>query len=499
MKLSSYLTAVAAAALFAGSAFAADVDATKKKEEPAPPPSFWDTVTITGYAEGSATPNFNNPYNGLNFGRLFDDRAGTPTFNQALLTIQRPLDPKATGYDFGFKVVGIVGEDVRYTHYLGELDYAIHSRTQLGPLEAHVLAHLPWVTDFSAGGIDLKVGQFVTPLGAEVITAPDNPFYSHSYIFNFGPFQHTGALATDHVNSWLDVSLGITSGENTSLGWPGDNQNSPSLLAVIALNLLDGKLLINAATHNGPENPKQLDPYLMGWPTGVIGGIPVACGCNPTDTWRSLNDVNVTWKATDKLTFILDTAYYHDNGWNTQSVSGLNPGGLALLGGLTGLNTALIPVRSQGVSAYGAAGYVTYQWTDIIKLGGRLEIFRDNNNFFVAGFPGYFDAINVEHGFAAPSAIVAGPQNSGVTYFSLTAGVTVTPEVPKNDWIKNIILRPEVRWDTTLNGAQPFFSQLNGPAAFYTTLGGFSPWLGSGRKSNQVTIGLDVVVPFTLK
>ena len=437
----------------------------------------------------------------MNFGRLFDDRAGEPTFNQAVLTIQRPLDPKATGYDFGFKVVGIAGEDVRYTHYLGELDYALHTRTQIGPLEAHVLAHLPWVSEFSEGGIDLKIGQFVTPLGAEVITAPDNVFYSHSYIFNFGPFQHTGALATDHFNSWLDVSLGITTGENTGIGWAGDNQNSPSLLAALALNLLDGKLLINAATSNGPENPKQLDPYLAGWPGGVIGGIPVACGCNPTDTWRSLNDINVTWKATDALTFILDTAYYHDNGWNTQSFTGLNPGGLLTLNTLTGINTGLFPVRSQGVTAYGAAGYVTYQYNDIIKLAGRVEIFRDNNNFFVSGFPGYFDAVNAAHGFAAPSVITATPgfNNVGTTYFSLTAGVTVTPELPKNDWIKNIILRPEVRYDTVLNSAQPFFTQLNGPAAWYTTIGGFSPWLGGGRKSNQVTIGLDVVVPFTLK
>ena len=92
-----------------------------------------------------------------------------------------------------------------------------------------------------------------------------------------------------------------------------------------------------------------------------------------------------------------------------------------------------------------------------------------------------------------------GFNNVGTTYFSLTAGVTVTPELPKNDWIKNIILRPEVRYDTVLNSAQPFFTQLNGPAAWYTTIGGFSPWLGGGRKSNQVTIGLDVVVPFTLK
>ncbi|WP_163368109.1 outer membrane beta-barrel protein, partial [Klebsiella aerogenes] len=69
-------------------------------------------------------------------------------------------------------------------------------------VEAHALFHLPWLT---AGGIDVKVGQYVTLEGAEVINAPDNALYTHSYIFNFGiPFKHTGILTTTHVNPMLD-------------------------------------------------------------------------------------------------------------------------------------------------------------------------------------------------------------------------------------------------------------------------------------------------------
>ena len=50
-------------------------------------------------------------------------------------------------------------------------------------VEASGAVHLPH--GFS-GGIDVKLGQFVTLLRAEFINAPDNLFYSHSYIFNFG-------------------------------------------------------------------------------------------------------------------------------------------------------------------------------------------------------------------------------------------------------------------------------------------------------------------------
>ena len=76
-----------------------------------------------------------------------------------------------------------------------------NQRYQLDVVEANVLAHLPWIT---AGGIDLKVGQYPTPLGYETIDPSTNPFYSHSYIFQFGlPFKHTGALAVTHVNDVL--------------------------------------------------------------------------------------------------------------------------------------------------------------------------------------------------------------------------------------------------------------------------------------------------------
>jgi hypothetical protein len=454
MKL-SLAAGVAMAALAAGTALGADAVVTKSAP-PAPPPTFWDSVTITGDIEGSTTINFANPYNGINFGRLFDDRASTPNFNQAVLTVARPLDPKATGYDFGFKFQGLVGEDARYLHYLGEFDYLIHSRTQFAPIEANVLAHLPWTSPLSEGGIDLKAGQFATPLGLEVITAPDNPFYSHSFIFNAGPFQHTGVLATSHVNSWLDVTGGVTSGENTGLGWAGDNNSSASFVGAIAMNFFDGKLLINAATHDGPENPMQRDPLMVGWPWGVVGGTPASCACNPNGSWRYLNDLNITWKVTDDFTLMLDSAYYHDNGWT------LNP--------ITG--------RAQGVSACGAAAYAMYKINDLFKVGGRLEIFRDNNNFFLGAFPGYFDYANLEHGYPAPSSYTAGPQNQGTTYLGLTGGVTITPEAPKNPWVQNVVIRPEARWDTTLNGVAPFAGK---------------------TKNNNFTFAVDVVLPFTIK
>ncbi|MCR6734098.1 MAG: outer membrane beta-barrel protein [Afipia sp.] len=74
----------------------------KAVKAPPPMPSWWDTLTINGHVEVGASGNANNPAV-TNFGQLFTDKANSAFLNQASLTVQRPLDPKATGYDFGFK------------------------------------------------------------------------------------------------------------------------------------------------------------------------------------------------------------------------------------------------------------------------------------------------------------------------------------------------------------------------------------------------------------
>ena len=128
--------------------------------------------------------------------------------NQAVITGERVLDPKL-GFDWGFKLQLMFGTDARYVHSLGLLDHARGSSLyQPDILEAYLSLHLPIFTE---GGIDVKVGKFVTLEGAETIDPRTNPFYSHTYIFNFGiPFNHTGALFALSATKWLNVVAGVT-------------------------------------------------------------------------------------------------------------------------------------------------------------------------------------------------------------------------------------------------------------------------------------------------
>ncbi len=77
---------------------------------------------------------------------------------------------------------------------------------------------------FTDGGVDAKLGQYPTPIGYEVIEPTGNPFYSHSYIFNFGiPLKHTGGYLTAHINATPDLRLGGDTGGNTPLA-DGDDR-----------------------------------------------------------------------------------------------------------------------------------------------------------------------------------------------------------------------------------------------------------------------------------
>lgn len=61
----------------------------------------------------------------------------------------------------------------------------------------------------------LKIGHFYTLIGYEVVTAPDNFFYSHAItMFNTEPFTHTGLLASRQFGS-LEVFAGWTAGWDT--------------------------------------------------------------------------------------------------------------------------------------------------------------------------------------------------------------------------------------------------------------------------------------------
>jgi hypothetical protein len=278
--------------------------------------------------------------------------------------------------------------------------------------------------------------MYSTPIGYELIDPATNPFYSRSYIFQFGlPFKHTGMLAVAHAHPMVDLYGGVDTGANTTFGPRGENNASVSGIAGIGLNLMDGKLTILGLSHFGPENASRVLSPL---------------GVNASGKWRFFNDIVITYKATDALTFVTELNWVHDQY------------------GLTG----------RGANGFGAAQYVSYALTETITLNARGELWRDDNNFFVASFAGNADPIRFQQGLPARAPIYAAP-GSNTTYGSLTLGVTWKPELPGD--IVSIAVRPEIRWDRALTSNRPFNN---------------NALTNRGGTADNLTIGADVVISF---
>ena len=370
-----------------------------------------DLFKVYAWIESGFTANVDSPKDRQNFGRLFDDRSNEPLFNQAAITLERTLSTTPADFSWGFKLQSIAGSDARFIHSLGLFDRITDNLVQPDISEAYLNLHFPVLT---VGGLDLKLGKFVTLEGAETVDPRTNVLYSHSYIFNFGiPFNHTGALATLHASRAVDLYAGITRGVNTSVE---DNNDSVAFHGGIGLNLFDGRLTVLGTTHVGPEIPDNNHDY------------------------RYLNDITIVAKPTERLTLITDLNFIYD--------------------------------EAVAAAAYGIAQYLTYAFNDFISIAVRGEIWRDANNFYVAQFAENDDLADSLRGgnvMLDPRTVTGGE----TTYGAITLGLTIKPPVPKP--LTGCLIRPEVRYDCSLNGTRPF---------------------NDSAERDQFTAGVDVIFTF---
>jgi Putative beta-barrel porin-2, OmpL-like. bbp2 len=374
--------------LFSATILVSTVSASEPTPSPTPEPRF----KISGWIDTGITFNPDSPQSNQNFGRLFDDRANEPLLNQIVINFERALVPQPGQFDWGFKLQFMYGSDARFIHSLGLFDRTAHEILQPDLVEVYLNLHFPVMTD---GGLDLKLGKFVTLEGAETIDPRTNFFYSHTYIFNFGiPFNHTGALATFHASKLLDLYAGLTRGVNTSID---DNNDSPAFLGGVGLNLLDGKLTALVSTHIGPETP----------------------GDNRHN--RYLNDFTITGKPTKNFTAITDLNYIYD--------------------------------EAADATGFGIAQYLIYTINDLFSVGVRGEIWRDADAFYVTSFADNDDALDALRG----GSVTMDPRTVGggkTTYGAVTLGLNIKPPVPKP--AASLVIRPELRFDRALNGTRPF-------------------------------------------
>ena len=260
----------------------------------------------------------------------------------------------------------------------------------------------------------MKLGKFVTLEGAETIDPRTNFFYSHTYIFNFGiPFNHTGALATFHATKWLDPD---------GRRYARREHQHRRQQRLVCFSRRDRTQL-----HRGQ--------------TDVVAASPTSVLKRRTTITISVisTDITTTWKITDKLTSITDLNYAHDDGADAD--------------------------------AYGIAQYFTYAINSWLTAGIRGEIFGMTRAFMWSRLPTPMTRCALWKGQPTIDPRTVG--GGKTTYGAITAGVNIKPPMPKP--LAGLAIRPEIRYDRSLNDTRPF---------------------NDSSDRDQFTAGIDFIVTF---
>lgn len=145
---------------------------------------------------------------------LFNNRPDTVNLHQMWFFLEKEA-ARECYWDWGFRMDVMYGTDASKTQAFGNpagtWDY------QNGwDFDDYGWAMPQLYAEIARDKLSVKMGHFYTLVGYEVVTAPDNFFYSHAYtMFNSEPFTHTGAIASYDVDDSTTLYGGWTLGWDT--------------------------------------------------------------------------------------------------------------------------------------------------------------------------------------------------------------------------------------------------------------------------------------------
>jgi len=313
-----------------------------KEEPPATPPTVYALEkALTGTSLGTLLDKRGIKINGwvelsYNAGTASDqnnpvfmtDTANGFQMNQHFLSINKSVDTSKKEVQYGFGVDLILpGTDARTTLVRGLFDGQVtnpNHAPKLYPIDPYQIYGTVFLPNAGPQGTTVKVGRFATHLEYEVVQAPDTPFITRSLLFQYNPFTHTGFYATMPLSDNWTISNGLATGNDVFI----DQAAQPTYIGQLKYAPKDGK-------------------------TQVLLGTSIT---NPRYNERlSFNQYNVynlqvIQKLTDKLTYVLDTAFSHED--NIPDVGSAN--------------------------WYGAVQYLNYQHTEKLASNFRFELFEDS-------------------------------------------------------------------------------------------------------------------------
>ena len=147
-----------------------------------------------------------------NDGGSFNNHPHRFNLHQGWLYAEKVADGRC-GLDWGFRMDLMYGVDASDTQSFGNPAGSWDNGGSFGHGSGYGWAIPQLYGELASGNWTIKAGHFYTLVGYEVVTAPDNFFYSHSLtMFNSEPFTHTGVLASYSLGSDTTLYGGWTAG-----------------------------------------------------------------------------------------------------------------------------------------------------------------------------------------------------------------------------------------------------------------------------------------------
>ncbi|WP_020159455.1 porin [Methylobacter marinus] len=308
-------------------------------------------INVGGWATAGIAGNPDDPESRTNGPVTFNNRANEFNAHQLYGFIEKAVNEEGGKWDLGFRADIVYGIDAFYTTQANFDDNLISD----GSSRLYKLAFpQAYATVFApiGNGITTKIGHFYTIIGNEVVTAPDNFFFSHAYTMQYGePFTHTGILSSYPVNKNISITGGVVS------GWDSFFQEPANFLGGVTYTTDNERTSVAFSLITGDVNKDD-------------------------EHNRTMYSIVLNHDITDSLHYTLQ----HDMGIEEKS-----------LGADSG-------------KWYGINQYLTYDINEQLGAGMRLEWFRDEDGFRVNGNSDHYLAATVGLNYSPMSWLTLRPE-----------------------------------------------------------------------------------------
>lgn len=191
-----------------------DPEVSAPAEEPKPwklpQPCFLQKrgIDMGGWIQQGITYDGWNPTDKFNGPIFTNDRSAEYQLNQAWLYFVRPTKTDGCGTDFGGRVDVVYGTDWRFGQCAG-LENKIDD-----PNSFYGLILPQFYAEVAINDLTVKMGHYATLTSLEVVPAPLNFFYSHSYLMGayYDPLLVTGIQADYKLNDNWTLVAGVNNG-----------------------------------------------------------------------------------------------------------------------------------------------------------------------------------------------------------------------------------------------------------------------------------------------